>query len=376
MPYLRVDELVAEQKDAGGNPVDCIFVKKAPDYAVYRTPLRVMVQFADDQVIAQAQRSALAALNPLRGQISGLIDGWHTSKNENAKTRARRYDRRVADAIVAGLEGTIGDALALLKEIRDDIVAERKSLAQTDYLVWAAGFGILLIVATGIMSSPTLSIIRHPLDNMPLIWTAVAGGTIGAFFSIATAMRGRTILIDLQKWDNRRDALLRLGVGTIGAGILICLMMTGLVTLGSIGGKELVATAAAGSTDPKLIAVVIGFIAGFSERAVPDILGKASLAIAEAKDSDVAGDKAIAAAAPAAQAAEAAAVAADVAGARAAALAIDPEIEALDESPCDSPPVEGELLTIDAELPVAVGGVSEDAPAPAAPPAKDTGKKS
>jgi len=372
MPYIRVDELVAEQKDAGGNPVDCIFVKKAPDYAVYRTPLRVMVQFADDQVIAQAQRTALAALNPLRGQISGLIDGWHTSKNENAKTRARRYDRRVADAIVAGLEGTIGDALALLKEIRDDIVAERKSLAQTDYLVWAAGFGILLIVATGIMSAPTLRVIRHPLDNMPLIWTAVAGGTIGAFFSIATAMRGRTILIDLQKWDNRRDALLRLGVGTIGAGILICLMMTGLVTLGSIGGKDL--TVAAG-TDPKLIAVVIGFIAGFSERAVPDILGKASLAIAEAKDSDVAGDKATAAAAPAAQAA-AAAAAADLAGAKAAAVAIDPEIEALDESPCDSPPVEGELLTVDAELPVAVGGVSEDAPAPAAPPAKVTGKKS
>ena len=371
MAYRDIDELTADQEDAGGNPVICIYAKKPPEYAVYRTPLRVMVQFADDRLIAQAQRNTLAALNPLRGQISGLIDGWHSSESPAAKSRALRYDRRVADAIIAGLEGSVADALPLLKEIRDDIVAERKSIAQTDYLVWAGAAAIIFILIVAILSAPELGLFRDAPANARLIWTAAAGGSIGAFFSVATALRGRSILIDLQQRDNRRDALLRMAVGTIGAAILASLLMTGLVSLGSIGGPALTSDK---SIDPTLIALVVGFIAGFSERAVPDILGKASAALGDTKEGDVAGDQAKAAAIPAAQAA--AAAAADAAGAQvAAAAALDPAIEGLDESPCDSPPVEGELLTADAELPVAVGGVSEDVPAPAAPPAKDTGKK-
>jgi hypothetical protein len=371
MANRYIDEIAADEVDAGGNPVICIYAKKPPDYAVYRTPLRVMVQFADDRQIAQAQRNTLAALNPLRGQISGLIDGWHSSDNPKVQARAMRYDRRVADAIIAGLEGTVADALALLKEIRDDIIAERKSIAQTDYLVWAAAAAIIFIVLVAILSAPGLNLFRNAPANARLIWTAAAGGSIGAFFSVATALRGRSILIDLQQGDNRRDALLRMAVGTIGAAILASLLMTGLVSLGSIGGPTLTTDK---SIDPTLIALVIGFIAGFSERAVPDILGKASAALGDTKEGDVAGDQAKAAATPAAQAA--AAVAADVAGVQAAAAVVDVEIEAIDESPCDSPPIDGEVLTADQDLPVAVGGVSADVPAPAAPAEPPAGKDS
>lgn len=363
MPERYIDDLVPNENDPGGNLVICIYIRKPPDYAVYRTPLRVMVQFADDRKVAEIQRSALAALNPLRGQISGLIDGWHSSKRPNVQSRAMRYDRRVADAIVAGLEGSIADALALLKEIRDDIVAERKSIAQTDYLLWAASAAILFILVVAVLSAPDIHLFRNAPKNARLIWTAAAGGSIGAFFSVATALRGRSILIDLQQRDNRRDALLRMAVGTIGAAILACLLMTGLVTLGSIGGKDL----ASNGNDAVLIALVIGFLAGFSERAVPDILGKASAALGDTKEGDVAGDQAKAAAAPAAQAAAAAAVAADAAAAELAEPPVDPATEAVDDSLCDSPPVEGEPFTADEDLPVAVGGVSADVLAPPAP---------
>jgi hypothetical protein len=372
----RVEDIKQGLKDLSGNDIVNVYALSPPAYAVYRNTARVMIQFADDRKRANRQRNALAQLSPLRGQISGLIDGWHSSENPVDNSRAARYDKRVADAVVTGLEGNMAGALALLTEIRNDVVAERKSLAQTDYLAVAAGVGIALIIFLGLISAHWFETIRIFPRSATAVWTGASGGTLGAFFSIAIALRNRTILVDLQQWDNRRDAILRIAVGTIGGAILICLFLTGLVTTLSIGKAEL--TPGVGPY-ADLLALVIGFIAGFSERAVPDLLAKANLATDPDTDgtaSDVAGDQAKAATAPVKPAVEGLG---DEGEDGNGGTAPHPE-EGEDACLSDSPPVPGEELTEDKDLPVAVGGVSADVVAapPGAgdePPAPSSGTK-
>jgi hypothetical protein len=387
MATIDIEDLRVGKEDIAGNVIICIYAKKPPAYAVYRDPMKVAVHLAKDPAVESIQRAALAALNPLRGQISGLIDGWRSSADELAaldaeqasgsrwqrfkaalkrsrlqrnKARAARFDRRVADAMIMGLEGSVADALALLTEIRDDIIAERKGFAQTDYLRTAAIVMVTFLVAIGVISSP--GIFRHPPAAWNIIWTGAAAGVVGAFFSIATGLRGRTVLIDLQKWDNRRDAILRITVGTMGAGIFLCLLLTGFVTLADFKAAEHLKVAT--DNDPVLWAIVLGFVAGFSERAVPDLLSKASFVTTE-KDHDVAAQQAKVAGAAAAAIPAQAAAAADRAAAQVALVPADDET-----CPCDSPPGAGDMLTHDEDLPIAVGGVSTEPPdIPAAPAA-------
>jgi hypothetical protein len=166
--------------------------------------------------------------------------------------------------------------------------------------------------------------------------TGAAAGTLGAYFSIAIGLRNRTVLIDLQKWDNRNDGLLRIAVGTIGAGILLCLLLAQWVTL---SGVTETLTGKKGEDLALLMALSIGFVAGFSERAVGDLLGKAGDSLTDAAPSkDVAVEQAKAAAAAATQAPVTGPPDSDVT----AAAPADPAGDVLDESPCDSPPVDGE----------------------------------
>ncbi|HZF93960.1 MAG TPA: hypothetical protein VEZ20_03710 [Allosphingosinicella sp.] len=290
--------------DRSGYDITCIYALNPPEYAVYGTKIRTSIQYADDPVLAKQQRSAMSVCSPLRGQINGLIDGWRGNGRRSRSHRVGDYDRRVADALVMGFEGSLSSTLDLLTEIRNDIVAERRSLAQSDYLLTAViTLAALLMLFLGVRAGIGDTSHANPVWNAAL--TGASGGTLGAFFSIAVGMRSRTVLVDIQKWDNRRDAILRVLVGTIGGAVLICMLLTGLVTVLGLSLTE-------GPGDGALKALVIGFLAGFSERAVPDILAKASLATDAATGenaTDVAADQARAHAAAAEQAQNAASAA-------------------------------------------------------------------
>lgn len=329
----KVEDVKLGAADHSGYDITCIYALNPPDYAIYGTKIRTCVQFADDPVLARQQRSAMSACSPLRGQINGLIDGWRGGGRRSRGHRVADYDRRVADALVMGFEGSVANTLALLTEIRNDIVAERRSLAQSDYLVTAVlAVATLLLLFVCIRLGVNNTAYAHASWNAAL--TGASGGTLGAFFSIAVGMRSRTVLVDIQKWDNRRDAILRVIVGTIGGGILICLFLTKLVTALNIDSTTL----AAGDGLGGLTSLVIGFLAGFSERAVPDMLERASLATDASTGTnatDVATDQARAAASADAQQ--------DAAGARQG-------LAAAGGAPAgDAAPAEGEAMDAEAE---------------------------
>ncbi len=60
---------------------------------------------------------------------------------------------------------------------------------------------------------------HHDLFAMPAkpLWLAARAGTVGAWFSVALAIKNRTVLPNLQRRDNYSDACLRIAIGFIAA---------------------------------------------------------------------------------------------------------------------------------------------------------------
>jgi hypothetical protein len=297
MPEVKVDEIETGKRDEAGNFIRCVYFRKHLEYAIYRTDKRVAVQYADNPAIREAQRHRIARLTPLRGQINALINGWRSAglveqqegdesgqsfrrerwrlpwaiSENDQRRRADRYDRRVADAIVTALDHDDDYALALLGEVKNDIVSERTSLARGHYLIWTfAACVLLIVIATTSARLPWVGTTeaRH-------IFTGLAAGTVGAFYSIAIGLRGRDIAIDLQNRENTADALLRVLIGTLSGGLLIALLLTKVVIVASAQITDPEAGADIAATDVKVF--VLAFIAGFFERLVPSMLASTNL---------------------------------------------------------------------------------------------------
>jgi hypothetical protein len=288
---LMVKDIVAGSLDYCGQKIVCVYSYSPPDYAVYRTDARVMVQFADNKEMARQQRLGLRSIAELRGEVTGLVDGWHVPATQpwwhtllngpppppptqQIKRRADSYERRVADAIVNALEGDGDNAVRLLSAVKNDIISERSSLGRRSYLMAAALCALFILILT--------TILAHGFDwvfpaQTDAVWTAVSGGTFGAFFSIAIGIQSRTVLIDLQNRDNRADAAVRMLIGAIAGGVLLILLVTNLIAGTVVNTKELLSA----ETTFQLTAFAIGFLGGFSERLVPDALTKTKLGTKE-----------------------------------------------------------------------------------------------
>ena len=267
---VTVAEIVKDGSDTSGAKILTVYTKILGRYAIYRTEERVLIQFADDPKRGDAQRMAVAPLNPLRGQINGLIDGWRMSGNDSEEARASLFDSRIADALGIALQGTncaVEHAMALLAAIKDDVVAERTSRARVIYGVSAATTAAALICLACLFTwSAYQSIYEFSADGR-LLWLAVGAGALGALFSVAIGLQSRQILTDLQRRENVSDAVLRVMIGSISGLVLAGLIQSQLFTVNLGGGLN-------PATGPRswLIAAFIAFLAGFSERLVPSLL--------------------------------------------------------------------------------------------------------
>ena len=273
----KVSDIVSGQKDFAGANIETVYSKVSGIYAVYRTAERVMLQFADSEELGKEQRLALSPLNPIRGEINGLLDGWRGSSQFNAAekvSRAKRFDRRTADAFTIAFQGDQAHALELLQGVKADILEERTSTGRAEYLSIATLTALAVFFLFWWLSSPPTT----PNQATRLatfisgnnIWLATGMGCLGALFSIAMGIRDRDIKPDLQRRDNIVDAILRVLIGASSAVILFSLIKSGLVTL-MLGTTKIDVVDSQNSANH--LAIIVAFLAGFSERLVGGFLG-------------------------------------------------------------------------------------------------------
>lgn len=346
MSGTSVADIVAGQPDFTGAQIETVYSKVSGTYAVYRTAERVMVQFADDPELGREQRLALSPLNPVRGEINGLIDGWRTPSWFNAArkhARARWFDRRTADALTVALQGDQIHAALLLAAVKDDILKDRTSIGRGEYLVVAALAGLIAVAAGQIFASQEVR-------------PAIGAGVVGALFSIALGIRNRNIRTDLQRRDNVIDAMLRIAIGAVSAIILFALLKAGFVTIG-LGDEPI------NLSDPYAL-LVIAILAGFSERMVGDFLGSVALngtrtSAAEVMSAQVAAEAKSNASERNPRGSRPGA--ADIAGAQPGEDRRAPDEHAHVDGCLCGVALDDDELTDDAELPEASGGVEKQA---------------
>ena len=279
-----VGDISVGKPDLAGLDVIAVYSKVPKIYAVYANSERVMIQYADNEQLAMEQRLALAHLAPLRGEINGLIDGWRGSKQAGfdkaqgrrhstiaaADARAKRYDRRTADALVVALQGDQASAETLLSAIKREIIEERTSTGRVQYVLTAGFLTVTVFLLFWLLHSLDFPKFVAQKD----IWMATGLGCLGAFFSIAIGIRGRTIQTDLRLRDNLVDAGLRIVIGAISAVVLFAVFRSQMFGL-SLGKAQPITLCVSGPDcrPPDIdIAIVVAFLAGFSERLVGNLL--------------------------------------------------------------------------------------------------------
>lgn len=301
---MNVSELNDGSRDSAGSSVVFIYHRHPPYYAVYRTDRRMKIHFADDgvssvdgQPLASEQRLALSELAPLRSQIDGLLDGWRSEGFSwvlaKRQSKAQQFDVRLADALELALKGFKSSATQMLNDIRTDILEERLASARANYLLVAASVTVGVMALMLLLSGHWYNYAVFTFSPMVrTLWLGACMGALGAMFSIALGIRDRKVAadpvlgVDLQSTDNFADASLRIVIGAVSALILFAFLMNDFVTI--TVGKTILqpmpqcifgsdnclcpATKCATSFLGLPLVIVLGFVAGFSERMVSNLL--------------------------------------------------------------------------------------------------------
>lgn len=353
MAGFRVIDIERNKPDSSGAIVCDIYSKIEGVYAVYRTDERVMIHFADDQELGSQQRQSLADLYVLRGKINSLLGELRDSSFAARKFNDSRYVRLMADALVIALQGQVTQAKADLENLHAALASERSSRIRMNYLLIAALCTGLLIGLIAIINSGMFAFTFDPIAQA--FWYAACVGMVGAFTSVAFAIRSRELDTEKPQLDMFGDAVLRIFVGGITAVMLMALIKIGAFGL-TIGGATITNKPPMRlGNDGWPLVLIVAFFAGWSQRHLPELFAKASVvegtapppppAVGQANERNPMGN----ATTPAAQGAP---------------RVVTPAAEEADTDPaaneadtCDDHCHDGGPVTEDVELPEAVGGV-------------------
>jgi hypothetical protein len=251
---IRLEDIRVGNKDGRGLCITHIFAAQSDEYSIYQAG-EVMVQFADDPGKAQAQRKSILAVSSARAEVNALVQGLACREI---------CDRQLAYALQLALDGDPDGAKATVTSAKNFVLSKRIARGRFQYLKWSFAAAAVLIALLAVASQ--LLPVGEVSSNF---WLAGQAGLVGAMFSIALAIRNRTVALDTDLLDNVTDGTLRLLIGVISAAVLLLFLGCGILPSIKVGEATI-----GGSTLSWQMVLVIGFLGGFLERLVPDLLEK------------------------------------------------------------------------------------------------------
>ncbi len=209
--------------DGRGNRITAIYAVQPGEYAIYQAG-EVMVRFADDADKAAAQRKLILPVSAPRAEVSALSQDLACHDI---------CDRQLAYGLQLALDGEPDGAKATVAAAKAYVLATRAASGRFQYLKWSfiTGAGLIVLLSLASLIHP----FPEPSSNL---WLAAKAGLIGAIFSIALGIRGRTVALDTERLDNITDGALRLLIGIIAAGVLPLLFASGIAPTLKIGGAD------------------------------------------------------------------------------------------------------------------------------------------
>jgi hypothetical protein len=256
---FRVDDLREGSPDGRGAPVERIYARRSGEYAVYLAR-DVCVQYADAPDLEKEQRKRVLAVSEARAELAALLLGWRPD-------RRKVYDCKTAMALQMALDEDDVGARKTIEGARGDVRKEREVAGRLQYLLCGAIACAVLLGILGLCSK----LIPVPDGASNDLWLAAKAGLAGAAFSIVLAIRSRTVALDTDIRGNASDGVLRLMIGAASGALLLLLVASGVLPKLAFGEAQL-----SREVMDWHGLLVLGFLAGFLERLVPDLLDKAN----------------------------------------------------------------------------------------------------
>ena len=276
--------------DSNNREIVDVYARETGRYAIYQTAQRVIIAYADDPLVQQIQRRRLARLAVLRAEIDAMLAGWRTKSASVSRLpeTARQYDQQVASALIVAMEGDAETGLAILNSIKATIAGEMASRARLAYVLWTlVSAGIVILASLAIAAIVRISEVQQGDHERLLV--GVVAGVLGAIYSIALRIEKRDLRNDMRRFDNFTDSFVRIGIGALGALVLGCFLASGAIAInfssigqagnavGNTTAAAIAPQATAGASHYIFVVLIAGFLAGFVERFVPDLLSSYSV---------------------------------------------------------------------------------------------------